>query len=149
MENKKLKLVIAYDIQDMEGNSQVPEDFGNTCEVLLPDHNLNKVNFGTIASSIWTVIQYLQQQVYQDTGFEVESLPLFSKETSRKVSLHVPVKQVRMRRYLSRIQEMENSQNECPLTQCQFEYYGIDVSHLPEKLQNSDSYRNWFQSILK
>jgi hypothetical protein len=149
MKSKKLKLVLSYDIQDMEGNSQISEIHHNACETELPNEDLSKINYKVILTSIGTVLQYLRLQAYHDKGFDFENRPLFSKETSRKVSLHLPVEPVRIRRYQSRIQETENSHNECPLTQCPFEYYNLDISNLPETHKSYDSIIDWNSKILR
>lgn len=125
MENKKLKLVLSYDIQDMEGNSQVPKSFLNAYEVMLPIEDVKPINFAVLRTSTWLVLQHLREQILENKGcysdFLFSGLKAFLKIGCRPDF----AKETRTRCYQSQIKEMENSQNECPLTLSLDQYYDL------------------------
>ena len=126
MENKKLKLVLSYDIQDMEGNSQVSENFLNAYEVMLPVEDVKPINFTVLHTSTWLVLQHLREQILENkqaySEYLYSGLKAFLKIGCRPDF----AKETRTRLYKSRIQEMENGHNECPLTLSLDQYYDLE-----------------------
>ena len=126
MDTKKYKLVLAYDIQDLEGNSQVPENSQNAFEVLLATNNLNDINFEVLHTSTWLVLQHLREQALENKGLYSEFLLSGLKVFLKTGCLPDFAASQRTRCYLSQITEKESSQNECPLTQSLSEFYNLD-----------------------
>ncbi|ELY1979222.1 hypothetical protein [Flavobacterium psychrophilum] len=125
MENKKLKLVLSYDIQDMEGNSQVSENFLNTYEVMLPVEEVKPINFAVLHTSTWLVLQHLREQILENKQTYSEFLYLGLKAFLKTGCQPDFAKETRTRLYKSLIKEMENSHNECPLTLSLDQYYDL------------------------
>lgn len=126
MKNKKYKLVLAYDIQDMEGNSQVSENFLNAYEVMLSVDDLKQINFAVLHTSTWLVLQHLREQILENKGCYSDFLFSGLKAFLRIGCRPDFAKETRTRCYRSQIKEKESSHNECPLTLSLDQYYDLE-----------------------
>lgn len=134
----KYKLMITYDIQDMEGNSQVPSEFMRGFEALLPTADTSKISYSFLFSNIWLVLQYLRSQACQDDKIRLQILSKALEAFSQTTHPNDLTSEQHIRRFHSQILEMESNQNGCPLTQSPIEYYGFDASNHQGKHKNHD-----------